>query len=76
MKSFKAKSLTISLIGSEHSYSVFSNDLHRNDNIISKIDFELLDLTPANNNTKTGKYEFPFTIKTNENISPSFLVYN
>lgn len=63
MKPFMAKSLTISLIGSEHSYSDHTNDdFKTSDFIVSKIDFELLDLTPNDYNTKIGVFEFPFTI--------------
>jgi len=64
---YAAKKLVVSFIGSEHTFFDESNDKtrvhYRNDEIVQKQDFDLLDLAPYQNQCQIGKFTFPFSFQ-------------
>lgn len=64
VKPYEATKLMISLIGSEHAFFDESNDKqrveYRSDQIMHRVDFDMLDLGPYQNQCQIGKFQFPF----------------
>lgn len=67
----------MSLIGTEHTFFDESNDKTRShwrsDNVVTKLDFDLLDLAPYQNQCQIGKFEFPFCLTLPMDVRPSFM---
>lgn len=57
---FAASKLMLSFIGSEHSFFDESNDKskshYRQDNIVTRLDYDLIDLGPYQNQCQIGKF--------------------
>jgi hypothetical protein len=66
-QAFESKKLQLSFIGSEHAFFDESSDKarihYRNDEIITRLDFDLLDLAPFQNQSQIGKFSFPFSFQ-------------
>ena len=75
-KPFAATSLKLQLVGTEYTHVVDEEGkrtIERNTNVmVSYEEVVLLDLTPFNNESKIGTYDFPFTIQIPFNLRPTF----
>lgn len=73
---FQAKGLVVSFVGSEHTFFDESNDKtrvhYRNNEVITKLDFNLLDLEQYQNQCQIGKFQFPFCFEVPHGLQPSF----
>ena len=73
---YEASKLILSFVGSEHTFFDESNDKarvhYRSDKIMTKLDFDLFDLGPHQNQCQIGKFSFPFCIQIPPGLTPSF----
>ncbi len=77
-KPFAATSLKLQLVGTEYTHieeesADGKRTIERNSNVMVHYDeVVLLDLSPFNNESRIGSYDFPFTIQIPFNVRPTF----